>query len=171
MRTAHGMFFNGFDERRVPIGTVRIRTRHKRGGEQRAWVKVAEPNRWRLRAHVVWETTHGPLPRGMSVHHLDENKLNDDPANLKLLTKAEHLSEHRSGFDNASRIANFVKERRRVRWSTKSRTKRTGAPPKWTPAQLHAALADVRAGGTVHGASKKHGVSRTTLQRRIDATG
>jgi hypothetical protein len=81
-----------------PVGTVRHRTYR---GVTRAWVKVAEPNRWRQRAVVNWETANGPLPKGRLVHHADRNPLNDDPSNLRALTRAEHLSEHRDEFRRA----------------------------------------------------------------------
>ena len=80
----------------VPVGTVKIR--RCKGGNRRAYVKVAEPNIWKLRAVVVWETTHGPLPSGHLVHHRDRNSLNDDPMNLQAMTRVEHLEEHRQDF-------------------------------------------------------------------------
>ena len=76
----------------VPVGTVRHRTYR---GVVRAWVKVAEPKKWRQRALVNWEAANGPLPKGKLVHHKDRNPLNDDPSNLQALTRAEHLAEHR----------------------------------------------------------------------------
>lgn len=79
---------------KMPLGTVVIRTRHKRRGEQRAFVKVGEPNKWLLRAHYVWIAAHGPIPRGMVIHHIDRDKLNDDLANLSLESKASHMIEH-----------------------------------------------------------------------------
>ncbi len=75
-----------------PVGTVRHRTYR---GVVRAWVKVAEPKKWRQRAVVNWEAANGPLPKGKLVHHKDRNPLNDDPSNLQALTRAEHLAEHR----------------------------------------------------------------------------
>ncbi len=76
------------------VGSVTIRTSRKTG-KQRAWVKVAEPNAWKLRAVLVWEAVHGPLPRGMLVHHRDRNTLNDAPRNLQALTRSKHINEHR----------------------------------------------------------------------------
>lgn len=76
-----------------PVGSVRIRT-HR--GRQRAWVKVEEPNRWRLRAVVVWETARGPVPGGSVVHHRNRDALDDRLENLQALTRAQHLEEHRS---------------------------------------------------------------------------
>lgn len=89
-------------EAKEEIGAVRIRTTKKDGS--RAWVKVADPNVWMLRAAFVWIAQHGPIPNGMLVHHIDRDKLNDDPKNLKLLTKAEHLNEHRHEFKKRRRV-------------------------------------------------------------------
>jgi hypothetical protein len=78
---------------RLPIGSVTIRietTTHL----QRAWIKVAEPNVWRKRAIVAWETVNGALPRGYVVHHIDRNSLNDAIDNLSALTRREHAREH-----------------------------------------------------------------------------
>lgn len=80
-------------ETKMPLGSVVERTR-RREGYPRAWVKVAEPNKWELRARVVWAKHNGPIPRGMIVHHKDRNALNDDPNNLQMMTKAEHMIEH-----------------------------------------------------------------------------
>lgn len=84
-------------DKRMPIGAVSIRTR-KRDGKSRAWVKVADPNKWMLRSQLVWISEHGPIPVGYVVHHKDRNTLNDALDNLELLTVAEHISEHRNEF-------------------------------------------------------------------------
>lgn len=34
------------------------------------------------------------LKRGEIVHHLDGNKLNNDPANLKVISRESHIKEH-----------------------------------------------------------------------------
>lgn len=86
---------------KLPVGSVTQRT--DKNGAVRAWVKIAEPNTWRLRAVVVWEATHGPLPRGRLVHHRDRNPLNDDLSNLAALTRAEHVKEHQQDSDRSPR--------------------------------------------------------------------
>lgn len=78
----------------VPVGTVTERI--DKQGKPRAFVKVAEPSKWRERAAVNWELFHGrPLPKGKVVHHKDRNTLNDSASNLQALTRAEHIAVHR----------------------------------------------------------------------------
>lgn len=78
---------------KLPVGSVRFRKR-KREQELRAYIKVAEPNVWRLRAHVVWEENYGKIPNGTIIHHIDRNRLNDDPTNLAAVSRAWHIKEH-----------------------------------------------------------------------------
>ncbi len=79
---------------RCSVGTVRIRQRRHRAEGPRAWVKVAEPNVWKLRARIVWEDAHGPISRGLIVHHVDEDTLNDSLSNLSVVDRAGHAAEH-----------------------------------------------------------------------------
>lgn len=46
--------------------------------------------------YVAWET-FGPFDPSCHVHHLDEDKLNNDPANLEVLTPSAHASGHGDG--------------------------------------------------------------------------
>jgi hypothetical protein len=78
----------------VPVGTVKVRQRKNRHDLPRAWVKIAEPNVWQLRAIVEWELAHGPLLPGTIVHHRDRDSMNDASGNLEALTRAEHIAVH-----------------------------------------------------------------------------
>lgn len=87
----------------LPVGSVTERV--DKGGNTRAHVKIAEPNKWRERAIVVWENFHGMrLPKGSVVHHKDRNPLNDAISNLQALTRAEHISVHREDLQEAKRL-------------------------------------------------------------------
>jgi predicted RNA-binding Zn-ribbon protein involved in translation (DUF1610 family) len=54
--------------------------------------------RWSYPVHrLVAEQRLGrPLSAGEIVHHIDENPLNNDPANLQITTRAEHTRQHQS---------------------------------------------------------------------------
>lgn len=80
-------------EKRVDVGTVAIRHR-KRERHPRAFVKIAEPNIWRERAKIVWESHNGPIPKGLVIHHKDRNPLNDEIDNLEAMTRSNHAREH-----------------------------------------------------------------------------
>ena len=49
------------------------------------------------RCRYVWESINGPIPKGMVIHHLDENKLNDEISNLVCITRSQHTSIHTKG--------------------------------------------------------------------------
>jgi len=95
----------------MPLGSVVERTR-RREGYPRAWVKVAEPNKWELRARLVWAKHNGPIPSGMIVHHKDRNALNDEIGNLQMMTKAEHMDEHRGEIQAARQPDLLIPETR-----------------------------------------------------------
>ena len=79
----------------VSVGTVRIRK--DKHGKPRAFIKVAEPNKWEYRAVKVWEEHNGrEVPPGMIVHHRDRDTLNDAPDNLQAMTRKDHINEHRN---------------------------------------------------------------------------
>jgi hypothetical protein len=67
----------------------------------RWWVRRTHPDKvaeYTLRSHWVWYHVHGEWPpAGMVVHHVNENREDDNPDNLELLTRAEHCRLHRPG--------------------------------------------------------------------------
>jgi hypothetical protein len=44
----------------------------------------------KLYSHYIWEQTYGPVPKGMTVDHIDNDKTNDVLENLQLLTGSEN---------------------------------------------------------------------------------
>ena len=50
--------------------------------------------RFRMEHIVVWETAHGPLPDGMQVHHINEDKLDNRIENLQALSPLDHRRTH-----------------------------------------------------------------------------
>lgn len=53
-------------------------------------VKIAEPNVWKYKHHLVWEEHNGPIPKGMNIIFLDGNNKNFDISNLAMVNDAEH---------------------------------------------------------------------------------
>lgn len=59
----------------------------------------------RVRLHrYMWEKHHGKIPKGFEVHHIDENKDNNEINNLELLTKDKHLAWHSENVPVAVRL-------------------------------------------------------------------
>lgn len=54
-------------------------------------IKVSEPNKWKLKHHVIYEKAHGKPPKGFKLVFLDSNKLNCKLENLTIVSDAELL--------------------------------------------------------------------------------
>lgn len=50
---------------------------------------------------LIGEYSYGKLERNEHFHHIDENKLNNEPSNIEKRLANEHLSEHSKGEENA----------------------------------------------------------------------
>lgn len=59
-------------------------------------VKVAEPNKFRLKHRVVWEEHFGPIPAGYNIQFRDKNRQNLDLDNLYLISRSEQLKKENS---------------------------------------------------------------------------
>jgi hypothetical protein len=68
-----------------PVGSERI----DRDGY--TMIKVAYPNKWRLKHLVIWESFYGKVPDNHVVIFLDGDIRNFDIDNLKLITRGENL--------------------------------------------------------------------------------
>ena len=81
-----------------PIGSERVT---KEGYLKRKMTDTGYPPRdWVEVQRIVWEEHFGPIPDGHVVLFRDSNKLNFDPGNLELISRAENMnrnSYHRYG--------------------------------------------------------------------------
>lgn len=59
-------------------------------------VKVAEPNKFRLKHRIVWEENFGTIPPGHNVQFRDKNRQNLNPDNLYLISRSEQLRKENS---------------------------------------------------------------------------
>lgn len=66
-------------------------------------IKVAEPNKWKLKHRFVWENTNGKIPSDCIVIFKDNDRLNTDIENLMMITKAENAVMNKCGFSKYKR--------------------------------------------------------------------
>jgi hypothetical protein len=79
-----------------PVGTETFRS-SPRSHSSYWYVKVAEPNKWKMKHILVWESIHGPRPAGHNVVFADGNRHNFDPLNLVLVSKKQNAIMCKSG--------------------------------------------------------------------------
>lgn len=71
----------------------------------------------RMRLHVyIWEKEKGKVPKGLSIHHIDGNKNNNDISNFEIMSNSDHSRLHG---------ANLSDEERKIR---AERLKQNGVP-------------------------------------------
>lgn len=98
-KVKHTMFAKGnVPPNHRPVGSERI---SKYGYIE---VKVAEPNKWRLKQRVVYEEAKGKIPEGCPIIFLDGNKRNFDIDNLRCITRSELLYLNCNGLNNSNEI-------------------------------------------------------------------
>ena len=59
-------------------------------------IKVAEPNRWRLKHRIIWEQVNGAIPKGYNVQFKNHNRQDCRIENLYLISKAEQMAKENS---------------------------------------------------------------------------
>lgn len=59
-------------------------------------IKVAEPNRWRLKHRIIWEQHNGIIPEGCNVQFKNHNTLDCRIENLYLISKSEQMRSENS---------------------------------------------------------------------------
>lgn len=88
-RTAATRFKKGqAPHNHVDVGSMRIT---KDGCIE---IKIAEPNKWQYYHRLMWEETFGEIPRGMNVAFVTADKLNVNPWNLMLETRAQNMKRN-----------------------------------------------------------------------------
>lgn len=81
----------------IENGDVAIAEGHRFRRDKRTgyYLSSAKINGKRRRLHVfVWEHYNGSVPEGYQVHHIDEDKGNNDITNLVLMTSSKHSRHH-----------------------------------------------------------------------------
>lgn len=71
-----------------PIGAERI---NSYGYIQ---VKIALPNKWKLKHRIIWEEKYGEIPKGHDIHFRDGDRKNTNIDNLELVSKREVMDRY-----------------------------------------------------------------------------
>lgn len=67
----------------------------------RGYWMVYVPQRGWVNEHIfIWEKENGPVPKGMHIHHINHNRLDNRLENLKMLTSSEHHKLHVPPFNH-----------------------------------------------------------------------
>jgi hypothetical protein len=59
-------------------------------------IKVADPNKWRLKNRVIWEQHNSKIPPGHNIQFKDHNPLNCTIENLYIISQAEQMRNENS---------------------------------------------------------------------------
>lgn len=97
--------------------------------KHRDYYVATNPKITTKRLHVyIWEQYNGPVPKGHVIHHLDENKRNNDISNLVCISRSDHMRYHGSHISEETRkkksINATISNRNRkgkVKWSEEAR--------------------------------------------------
>ena len=84
-----------FKKGSVPHNTVPIGTEIQRD-DGYAWIKIKEPNVWRPKHVLAWESVNGPVPKGCCVLFLDRDRENFALGNLRCITRRELMQLNRN---------------------------------------------------------------------------
>ena len=79
-----------------PVGTESVRRNYKRN-QMFVYVKVAEPNIWRMKHIMEWEKHNGPVPKGKAIIFADGNPQNTDIDNLVMVSRSQLAVMNRWG--------------------------------------------------------------------------
>lgn len=74
-----------------PVGSERVNS------EGYVDIKIADPNKWKPKHHIIWEEVNGPIPEGLVVLFGDGDKQNFNLDNLILVSRAQlaMLNKHK----------------------------------------------------------------------------
>ena len=67
-----------------PVGSERVDAK-----DGYIFVKIADPNKWKLKHVAIYEEHYGPVPKGYKVIFLDKNRRNFNIENLALVSNGE----------------------------------------------------------------------------------
>lgn len=103
-----------------PVGSERVNV------EGYVEIKVADPNKWKLKHRVVWESVNGKIPKGCIILFKDNDRTNTEIDNLMLVRRSTQAVLNHTGLciysgefkETAVRIAELKKASSRAKKRT-----------------------------------------------------
>lgn len=97
-----------FKKGNVPVNRMPLSSERIDSKDGYVLIKIAERDpytgfstRYKHKHVHLWEQTYGPVPKGMVVVFRDSDKLNFEPDNLMLISRAELLRLNKNGYKDA----------------------------------------------------------------------
>lgn len=90
--------------------------RHTGGSIRNGYRRVRYGGKWLNHHILIWEHFNGAVPEGMEVDHIDRNKLNNAPSNLRLVTRSENNRNRSVHRNNKSGIKGVYWHKHRQVW-------------------------------------------------------
>ena len=85
-----------FKKGNIPHNLKPVGSERKNIKDGYVYVKIAQPDVWKLKHVFIWEKENGPVPKGCQIVFLDQNPDNLVLENLSLITKKENLILNRN---------------------------------------------------------------------------
>lgn len=86
-----------------------------------AYVYVPSLGRPIKRSKFVLDCVGISVPRGYIIHHKDEDRLNDDPSNLEVMTGTEHVQLHHTGRISSEENRKNIRTASVSRWTNEAK--------------------------------------------------
>jgi hypothetical protein len=80
--------------------------------DQGYWICTTKSRLWAHR--WVWISHHGKIPPKMDIHHIDEDKSNNEIENLQMVNRSDHLKIHWQDEDAKAKRREFLSEIRHL---------------------------------------------------------
>ena len=111
---------------------------------------------------VVWEKANNKkVPEGFVVHHINGKRDDNNPSNLKALSKAEHIFIHHAGAKRTEQTKQKLSEWAKTRFANKENH------PQFKNIDIRILQEEVQNGATVKEVCQKYGICKYTYYKKI----
>lgn len=122
----------------------------------------ADRNGYVMEHIVIWEKINNQrVPEGYVIHHINQNKEDNRPENLKILTNAEHTALHSTGRKLSQEAKQKMSEHQKNRFKNKENH------PRYRKIDLLQMQSMIQSGKTVKQTCEEYGINKSTYYKKI----